>query len=239
MFGRSKASIDFLADWQISAALMQIIGDARQRLTLVSPYNRHWGHLRREIAAAQQRGVDVTVYYRADEPNPVAERDSITAVPVRMLHAKIYANETTALVASMNLLEASAMYSRDVGLLVRDAALRREIDVFIRSLWDSVETDAPPRTSAANANDNGNGATRLHRVETPEDIARVIDINGFCIECGAAISFDSAKPLCPQCYSRHGRNGVHNICHNCGQPHRTVLNEPFCLSCAAEQPMGV
>ncbi len=234
MFKRSKASIDFLADWQISSALMQIVSEARQRLTLVSPYNRHWGHLRREILAAQQRGVEVTVYYRADEQSPFAEHDSITAVPVRMLHAKIYANESTALVSSMNLIEASAMYSRDVGLLVRDAALRREIDAFIRSLWDNVDTETPPRTAS-----NGSGsASRLHRVSTANDIAEVIDIAGFCIECAVEVSFDTGKPLCPQCYSRHGRNGIHRVCHQCGESHRTLLNEPLCRACAAEQPMG-
>lgn len=214
---------------------MRIISEAKQRLTLVSPYNRHWGHLRREVVAAQQRGVDVTVYYRAEEPSPLAEHDSITAIPIRMLHAKIYANETTALITSMNLVETSAMYSRDVGLLVQDAELRREIDGFIRSLWDSVDTDAPSGAAA-----NGNGSTaRLHRVSTAADIAAVIDIGAFCIECGSALTFDPGKPLCPQCYSRHGRNGVHQICHKCGEPHRTLLNEPLCRACAAEQPTSV
>ena len=234
MFGRSKASIDFLADWQISAALMQIVREARQRLTLVSPYNRHWGHLRREVMAAHQRGVDVTIYHRADEPNPLAEHNAITAVPISMLHAKIYANETTALVTSMNLLETSAMYSRDVGLLVRDARLRREIDGFIRSLWDSVDTETP---SGVAANGNGNAA-RLHRVTNANDIAEVIDIGGYCIECGIAVPFDPMRPLCPQCYSRHGRNGLHRLCHKCGESHRTLLNEPLCRVCADEQPSG-
>lgn len=236
MFSRSKVSIEFLADWQINGALMQVISEARQRLTLVSPYNRHWGHLRREIAAAEQRGVDVTVFYRADEPSPLPEHDSITAVPIKMLHAKIYANETSALVTSMNLLESSAMYSRDVGLLVKDAALRREIDGFIRTLWDSVDADSSPAVAGARA--NGNSA-RLHRVSNANDIAQVIDIGGFCIECGSPVSFDPGKPLCPQCYSRHGRNGAHRLCHKCGEPHRTLLNEPLCRDCAAQQPTGV
>ena len=235
MFRRSKSSIDFLADWEISSALLKIIGDARQRLTLVSPFNKHWGHLRRAIASAEQRGVDVTVYYRADEANPMAEHPSITAVPVRMLHAKIYANETTALISSMNLVETSALYSRDVGILVTDPALRRQIDGFVRSLWDSVDTESPPGSSANNGHGN---ATRMHRVSTAADIAAVLDIEGHCIECGANISFDPDKPLCFQCYSRHGRTGVHNVCHKCNDSHRTLLNEPFCRVCAAEQPMG-
>lgn len=235
MFGRSKATIDFLADWQISAALMEIISEARQRLTLVSPYNRHWGHLRREIVAAQQRGVDVTVYYRADEPSPVVGHDSFTAVPIKMLHAKIYANESTALVASMNLHETSALSSRDVGLLVRDARLRREIDAFIRSLWDSLEPETSSRAAAAAGTNGSNGSTsRLHTVESANDIADVMDIGGFCIECSNPLTFDPNKPLCPSCYARYGRTGLHRICHGCGESQRTMLNDPLCRSCVAE-----
>lgn len=93
MFGRSENAVEFLADWQISDAVLRVITQARQRLTLVSPYNKHWGHLKREVAAAHNRGVAVTICYRADEPSPLVDYDDITGVPVRMLHAKIYASE--------------------------------------------------------------------------------------------------------------------------------------------------
>ena len=43
MFGRSGAAVEFLADWQIGDALLRVIAQARQQLTLVSPYNKHWG----------------------------------------------------------------------------------------------------------------------------------------------------------------------------------------------------
>ena len=122
MFGRSGAAVEFLADWQIGDALLRVIAQARQQLTLVSPYNKHWGHLKREVAAAQQRGVAVTIYYRADEPGPLAEYAGVTVIPVRMLHAKIYANESVTLVTTMNLLETSAMYSPRSGA----AAYRRQ-----------------------------------------------------------------------------------------------------------------
>ena len=219
---------------------MQIISEAKQRLTLVSPYNRYWGHLRREIMGAQQRGVEVTVYYRADEQSPLASpliwHDSIKVVPVRMLHAKIYANESVALISSMNLLESSAMYSRDVGLLIRDAKLRREIDGYVQSLTESADADLPLNMGAA----AGNGAT-VRKVEaaTATDIARVIEVSGFCIECRTLISFDLNKPLCLPCYTEFGRTGTHKHCHKCSESHRTLLNEPLCRVCAAEQRTGV
>ena len=68
MFGRSGTAIEFLTDWQIGDGLLRIVREARQQLTLVSPYNRHWGHLKREVEAARRRGVAVTAYYRAEDP---------------------------------------------------------------------------------------------------------------------------------------------------------------------------
>lgn len=141
MFGRSGTAIEFLTDWQIGDGLLRIVREARQQLTLVSPYNRHWGHLKREVEAAQRRGVAVAAYYRAEDPAHAPEYEGASITPVRMLHAKIYANEKVALVATMNLVETSAAYSREVGLLVRDPKLRREIDEYVQSLADAAGAD--------------------------------------------------------------------------------------------------
>ena len=236
MFGRSGRAVELLTDWQIGDALMRIVAQAQQRLTLVSPYNKHWGHLKREVAAAQGRGVPVTIYYRADESSPMAEYDGVTAIPVRMLHAKIYANETTALVSTMNLLETSAMYSRDVGLLLRDPKLRHEIDEYVKSLAN----DAAAEPLAWGGGATRNGAAARQQVRTASDIARVIETSGFCIECGTAKDFDLDKPLCISCYTRYGRNGTHKLCHRCGEPHPAQLNQPLCPACQdARQPVGV
>ena len=257
MFRRSGVGVEFLADWQVGDALLRIVAQARERLTLVSPYNRHWGHLKREVAAARQRGVAVTIYYRADEPGPLAQLDrvtvdratadgvavngvagdSVTAVPVRMLHAKIYANESVALITTMNLVETSAMYSREVGLLIGDAKLRRQVDDYIKSLHDDAVAEAPqpdaPMPEGRTAYRNGAG-----RVPTAAIAEAPAKSSGFCIECGDAKGFEPERPLCAPCYGRFGRNGAHRVCHRCGEPHPAQLNEPLCQACreARAQP---
>ena len=245
MFRRSRESIEFLADWQIQEALMRVITQAKRRLVLVSPYNQHWGHLKREIAAAQERGVMVTFYYRTDESSPMAEYDGVTSVGVRMLHAKIYVNESVALITTMNLVETSASHSREVGLLIKDSQLRREVDEYIRSLADadSIPDRAgwPGASTAANNHVNRN-AHRQRRPQSPatvrtaNDIVRHIANSGYCIECGNPINFTIERPLCSQCYSRYGRNGTHKICHQCGEPHQSKLSEPLCPVCHRESP---
>ena len=228
MFGRSGKSVEFLADWQIGDALLRIVTQARRQLVLVSPYNKHWGHLKREVVSAYSRGVAVSIYYRADEPSPADEYDGLTGVPIPMLHAKIYANEQAALVTSMNLVETSANHSREIGFLVRDARLRQEISDYISSLSENAATGASPRMAGTNRN----GSARLHHVETASDIIDIVNETGFCIECRDPLTFDPGKPLCPPCYSRYGRNSVHQHCHNCGSNYSALLNQPLCPNCA-------
>lgn len=233
MFGRSNAPVEFLTDWQIADGLLRIVREARQQLTLVSPYNRHWGHLKREIEAAQRRGVKIAAYYRAEDPGHAPEYEGAAVFPVRMLHAKIYANESVALVTTMNLLETSAAYSREVGFLVRDPRLRQEIDDYVQSLADAA--DAVPAAAPANPVPQQRTASRtaMATVQTPTEIAQVIAVSGFCIECGAAKDFDTDKPLCITCFSRYGRNSTHKVCHRCGNEHPARVNDPLCQNCIA------
>ncbi len=230
MLGRRGNDVEFLIDWQIGDALLRLITQSKEKLMLVSPYNRHWGHLKREVVAAVRRGVAVTIYYRSDEADPSNDYDDIVAIPVRMLHAKIYANESTVLVTTMNLVETSSTHSREVGFLIRDPKLIAQISSYVAALGDGSETEVPS-TSSARIRDRS--ATVQYRVETADDIAKVIDGFGFCIECAVRITLDLSKPLCPSCYSRFGRNGEHSHCHRCGQPHSTKLNQPLCPTCAA------
>ena len=237
MFGKSASGVEFLTDWQIGDALMRIITQARQRLILVSPYNRHWGHLRREVAAAQGRGVAVRMYYRADEPSPSAEHDDVASIPIRMLHAKIYSNETTALITTMNLVEASATHSREVGLLIRDRKLLSEVAEYVESLLDTGSAVSENGSGAASAGMRSTGPPAARPVvRTATEIAEYIKASGYCIECREPKDFDLTKPLCVPCYTRRGRNGTHKVCHECGESYASHINEPLCLICAAARP---
>ena len=233
MFGRSHAAVEFLTDWQIADGLLRIVREARQQLTLVSPYNRHWGHLKREVEAAQRRGVKIAAYYRAEDPAHAPEYDGAAVFPVRMLHAKIYANESVALVTTMNLLETSAAYSREVGFLVRDPKLRQEIDDYVQSLADAVVVDPTPAPAHPVPQQRTASRPAMATVQTPTEIAQVIAVSGFCIECGAAKDFDTDKPLCITCFSRYGRNSTHKVCHRCGNEHPARVSDPLCQNCLA------
>ena len=241
MFGRSRKSIEFLMDWQIADSLLRIIAEARRQITLVSPYNKHWGHLKRELEAAQNRGVNIIMYYRSDEANPVADYNGIDGIPVRMLHSKIYSNEKTTLLTTMNLLETSAAYSREVGLLIRDADLRREIDSYIKTLVDSQSRVQRTNRTATTATPGNNRETSARQqVNAPQandanEIAAFLDNLGFCIECRDRKPMDRTKPLCLDCFKSFRTHGTHKHCHQCGDSAPTQIHQPFCTTCSNAQ----
>lgn len=202
---QSYDATDFLADWQLGAALLSLISEARTRLLLVSPFHKHWGHLRQEIAAADRRGVKIRIYYRATEPDPApAYGDRVISVPVKLLHSKIYVSESRALITSLNLFDPSASHNRECGILTKDFHLRRAVNAYIAGL-------GPP-------------GQPLESCPPPP---------GFCIACRCRLRYDPTHPLCPECFARHGRSSRHRCCHGCGQAHPSTLGEPECARCRA------
>ena len=234
MSGIHGNAVAFLADEAISNALIDLISEASQRLILVSPYHRHWSRLEHEIVAAQERGVEVTIYYRADVDIPEGTYGAITAIPVPRLVARIYASESQALVGSMHLDGGSAMYSHNAGLLVRAPELLNEIEEYINLLSNSAVSGPSFETRATDVPYEAS----FHQVETPTDIARVISSSGFCIECGRTKEFNHGKPLCVPCYFQYRTRGTHKFCHACGRLETTQLHQPLCRVCRGiRQPM--
>ena len=86
---------------------------------------------------ARKRGVKINRYYHQDKKDPADHFGGINSYPVADLHAKIYANENTVLVTSGNLNWGSWNQNREVGLLVRDAALVREVRDYVENLGES------------------------------------------------------------------------------------------------------
>ena len=110
-----------LIDDAVGNAVLDLIREAKEQVVLVSPYNRFWRHLKDAIHEALQRDVRVTVVYRQEKDN---DGNKILAswllekggdvYEVEWLHAKIYLNESSLLVTSMNLLESSSKNSWEV-----------------------------------------------------------------------------------------------------------------------------
>ena len=217
-----------LTDDDVEIAVLDLIREAKEYVVLVSPYHQHWFHLKRALKEAIGQGVEVTVGYRTKDSSYRSREGTedvdelaglgATVVAVPNLHAKIYMNESTALVASMNLTEWSTKNSREICVRI-DGRERSELEDYINALLDD---GTPNRTAPA-----------PHRGRTAR---------GWCIRCGKDIAFNTKEPLCPADRKVWNKPQYRNPdypekhCHRCGREHSTTFAKPLCLPCYRESP---
>jgi hypothetical protein len=105
---------------EIASKIMSLIDEAQDHVIIVSPYNQiaNWKKLRNRLTAAIDRKVKIEYYVRADDNHE--QREEIRAlgiepIEIDKLHAKLYMNEQSAVVTSMNLYYYSDVNSLDIG----------------------------------------------------------------------------------------------------------------------------
>ena len=225
-----KPSNTFLTDEQIEPELLKLIREAQEWVLLVSPYLKLWGHIKDAIRLATTRGVKVQVLVRAEEKQVFGEdvtwlmQNGVDVLATQSLHAKIYISERATMISSMNLTESSTNNAREIGLVVGDEAVMREIQRYIR------ERVAPLAYSLGNLVD----ANVARSVPEPSSAGTLIGV-GFCIRCGGRIAFDRDRPLCEGDYEtwakRRNPDYEESCCHSCGRPDATTYARPLCYEC--------
>ena len=243
------SAADILKDGQIVAEILNLIRTARQKIIIVSPYNRHGPALKRELENARSRGVEVEMYYREGEEDPAQDYLDIgvNSFPVFWLHAKIYANEEAVIITSQNLTERSGENARDIGLLVRDADLYHETLSYVRTLrsggqnlaagaQNGVRQDRTEPVAASPA-PSRNQVCLVCANPQPYDPEKPLCLDcwnsekGFCIRCGKTLPRDFERVLCRfPCWQYH-RSERHRRCHLCGQDAATGLDDTLCEKC--------
>nr|WP_320154055.1 phospholipase D-like domain-containing protein [uncultured Draconibacterium sp.] len=126
---------------EISGKIMTLIDQAKEEIILVSPYNKftYWKKLTQRIEKAKQRGVKIKWYIRKNVDNNVEQIRQIGIEPIEIenLHCKLYLNEQHAVVTSMNLHEYSDTSSIDIGYLITEKDMYKELTDFIDVNIDS------------------------------------------------------------------------------------------------------
>ena len=232
-------------DEEVSSRILSVINDAKKYVVIVSPYVHLWGHARNALELANKRGVDVTFLVRADSDILrgadvkwlVDHRVDVRSVD--RLHAKVYVNENTTILSSMNLLESSSKNSLEIGILVRDdgddRAVREYIDATLMKLAKplgqysrtiiTAKTAGKPRTKPTTA------AAATKATTHPRASIR----KGICIRCKRGLDFDPERPLCDKCYQIWARYSdeeyEEEYCHRCGKEAETSYVKPLCWPC--------
>jgi phosphatidylserine/phosphatidylglycerophosphate/cardiolipin synthase-like enzyme len=103
----------FFVDEEVASEVLAIVREAEKYVVVVTPYLDLWGHAQDAFRLAVKKGTKVTVILRHD-PEKLKGDDvgwlvsnGIKVQAREYLHAKIYLNEHSVLVSSMNLTEFS------------------------------------------------------------------------------------------------------------------------------------
>ncbi len=211
-------------DDQVVPQIVSVIREAKKEVIIITPYVdlEEWRHAKRAIEEAVSRRVEIKVVVRDDQAqtreNAVATilwfvNNEVKVYMLPDLHAKIYVNEMTTLISSMNFTRKSGANSREIALLVRSPEDVRVVRNYVDELVSAAEPlplqrRAPPLIAEQPAR---------YSARTPE--------SGWCVRCRAQLPFDRDHPLCDRCYDAwaqyHNPDYRENFCHMCGRPSST------------------
>ena len=207
-------------DDEVEPLLLRLVREARRSVTLISPYLDLWTHLEDALDQAINRGIAVTFVVREDrERKPKSEdwlsRRKVKVLRLPWLHAKIYLNESTVVVSSMNITDVSTTNAHDFAMIVREKA---DEDVLRRYVLGLVKGAKPV---------------------LKERIEKAGERKGTCIRRGEEIDFDPKKPMCNKCYQLwaeyNNPDYQERYCHSCGKEREVTLARPLCRDCFRKQ----
>ncbi|RDA72705.1 DNA repair protein [Hafnia paralvei] len=115
--------IEILNTTGINYHLERIIAKSETRLIIISPYLKLSARIKELIEDKDRLKVDVRIIYGKSELNPKDHNWLISLPYVRLsfcqnLHAKLYANEKTCLICSLNLYDFSQIHNHELGVLI-------------------------------------------------------------------------------------------------------------------------
>lgn len=231
-----------------------LVSNARDHVILVTPYLGLWEHLKNKIDEAVRRKVQISFLIRTDEDERFQRKrriedtawlteHGVRVILVPNLHAKIYMNEKTVLLSSMNITEPSIANSREFAVL-----LRRDEDVEkVRDyVADLVGKFGPPDLTHSIGKRAVDSISHLMKTLDVKEAERSAEPKprkvGECIRCGMRVSFNVEKPMCDKCYviwaKYKNREHPEKYCHSCGKETQTAFWKPLCLECYSKTANG-
>ena len=153
-------------------------------------------------------------------------------------------NDSHALITSMNLYEFSQQNNDEMGILVSAEddpklykAIKAEADHILR-----LSKNVRLNVTLVDGDDGPvqGGQDSVARTETKTEQGKTGRRNalpelGFCLRCGAEISFDQRRPYCGSDYRSWARfkneEYEEKHCHACGEEHATSMAKPVSISC--------
>lgn len=136
--------------YQIASEILNLINEAKEYLILVSPYVNfnNWDRIKIDIENALKRNVKIQFYTRLDSENfkswEQIEALGIKPKLIKNLHSKLYFNENSGIVTSMNLLTSSNLNAIEFGAIYNTEEELKELKEFVKKyLEPNLEKEKP------------------------------------------------------------------------------------------------
>jgi len=218
----------FLRDTEINTEIIKIIEDAKERIILISPYIQLHDRLISALRTQKNNNkLKITVVFGKNKDDITksmsqADFDFFADFPnieiryEKRLHAKYYANESTAVLTSMNLYAYSQNHNIEAGVVSENIASDSSLYLEARKYFDRVIDQSElifPKTPQYRNTKSVVEEKRASRNNTFQP--------GFCIRTGIPIPFDIDRPFSYEAYQSWARYGnenfSENFCHFSGE----------------------
>jgi hypothetical protein len=260
--------VDILSGTDISGEVLKLIGSTQKNLILVSAYFDPWDRLTSEIKLTTARpGTTVIMLLRggAEQKKHEEAAKDFLALGVKVgylkrLHAKVYINDSEAILTSMNLLRSSALDSWEMAVRIRaseDPAaflkVRNEVLALVKRSVEEKELEkkqaaasaTPPASPAPTATAAPPPVPPKRTAPppaTPGPAASRIPGLAFLTGQGAA-GAPTASGWCIRCRTEVPMNTEKPLCASCFRSWAIYKNpeykEIYCHSCGAETPTSL
>lgn len=124
----------FIKPNSVSGEILNLLDEATEKMVIVSPYCKFdkWYRLVNKIKDLKTRNITTEFYVREGEYDTIQQVKNIGIDPICIpnLHCKLYFNEKSAIVTSMNLLLSSEINSLELGYKTENSKEYKELITF-------------------------------------------------------------------------------------------------------------
>ena len=190
----------FLENHDCAAEILRLIENANKELTIITPFIDLGPRMRGSFNVAKSNGVPIKLITRwkaklsAKDEKELGVFNDLGAeiMFVERLHSKLFLNENSGVLSSMNLLDGSSHHSEEIGIFTNDGELLSSYKSYAKRLEQVAMPSnmRPAKSTAKNA---------------PSQKSKKQENTGFCIRTGEKIPFNVKMPFNKKSYSSWNR----------------------------------
>lgn len=231
--GKLVSNSNILLNHQLSGEIISLIDSSKEYCFLVTPYYKPWQLLNRALEKAASNEKKIVFIFRNGDVKENIINDlnkmGFDIHLVEKLHTKLYLNEKTAIITSMNLYDASKEFNYEVGYKFQNSF---DVKNFKSDVIEKDILGTKPKLSLLGRYTTNFEVSIKEQNKTPEKNTDLAP--GYCLRCRAQIPFDFNRPYCLECYKIWSKNNYptkENYCHSCGSRFHSSYEQPACNKC--------